>query len=149
MVFVFSAFNVPTTVAAATYYSPKQLGISVLNVTNVETSIEKANSKKIYYYDDIVIGEEGNTVSQGKLKSAKITSKTKFYYGNTERLFKNVGSSGKTYDTYKWIKKISKSSFLKKMKNYNGTLDKIVVKNGNVFICNRTIPNIVVAFPVS
>ena len=110
------------------YNSPKKLGITVLNPSTKETCIEKADKSKVYYRT-IVIGDEGITVSKSKLKSAKITSSTKFYYGDTARLFgKNL--PGKDMDSKKWIYELSKTQFLKEMKTYRGACDQIIVKNG-------------------
>ena len=110
------------------YYSPKSLGITVLNASTKETCIEKADKNKVYYRF-ITIGDEGITTSKSKLKSAKITSSTKFYYGDTEYLF-GSNLAGKNMDSKKWIYSLSKSEFLTKMKTYQGACDQIVVKNG-------------------
>lgn len=110
------------------YYSPKKLGISVLNASKTKTCIEKADKNKVYYRD-ITLGNEEITVSKSKLKSAKITSNTKFYYGDTDYLFGD-NSAGKDMDSRKWLYELSKSQFLKTMKTYKGTCDQIIIKNG-------------------
>lgn len=112
------------------YYSPQQLGISVLNNNGTYTSVKKATSKKIYYYT-YELGEEQTTKNKSKLKSAKITSKTKFYCGDLSYL-SSQGRSNQTMDARKWIYKISKKQFIEKMKTYYGANDQIVIKNGKV-----------------
>lgn len=111
------------------YYSPKKLGISV-NASKTNTCIEKADKNKVYYRN-ITLGDEGIIASKSKLKSAKITSNTKFYYGDTTHLFGD-NPAGKDMDSKKWIYELSKSQFLKTMKTYKGTCDQIVIKNGKV-----------------
>lgn len=112
------------------YYSPKKLGISVYNTGKQKTCVEKATKSKVYYRT-ITIGDEGTTAAKSKLKSAKIISKTKFYYGDTTLLFSGT-LPGKNMDTKKWIYTISKTQFLNKMKTYRGAADQIIVKNGKV-----------------
>lgn len=115
-------------VSTKKYYSPKKLGITVLSLSRKETCIEKANKNNIYYRT-ITIGDEGMTTSKSKLKSAKITSSTEFYYGDTAHLFGD-NPAGKDMDSKKWIYKLSKTQFLEEMKSYQGACDQIIVKNG-------------------
>lgn len=115
---------------AKKYYTPKKLGISVLNQKKPYTCITKANNSKVYYYT-YQIGEEGMYTQKSKVKSAKITSKTKFYYGDTTLLFSG-NLKGDSMDTKKWIYEVSKKQFIKKMENYWGGCDRIIVKNGKV-----------------
>lgn len=112
-----------------TYYSPKKLGITVLNTSKKNICIEKADKNKVYYRV-ITLGAEGMTVSQSKLKSVKITNNTEFYYGDITHLSKD-NPAGKDMDSKKWIYKLSKSQFLKTMKTYQGACDQIITKNGN------------------
>lgn len=112
------------------YYSAKNLGFSLASSSKKYTCVTKATNKKVYYYY-YKLGDEQITTWQSKTKSAKITSKTKFYYGNKELFFSDK-LRGKDGDKRKWIYRISKKQFVKKMKNYNETLDQIVVKNGKV-----------------
>lgn len=102
-------------------------GISVLNASKTKTGIEKADKNKVYYRN-ITLGNEEITVSKSKLKSAKITSNTKFYYGDTTHLFGDK-PAGKDMDSKKWIYEPSKSQFLKTVKTYKGVCDQII-KNG-------------------
>lgn len=111
------------------YYSPEQLGISVYG-SGTYTSVKKATNKKIYYYT-YGLGEEQTTKNKSKLKSAKITSKTKFYCGDLTYLSKQ-GKSNKTFDERNWIYEMSKKQFINKMKTYSGANDRIVIKNGKV-----------------
>ncbi len=115
----------------AKYLSPKQLGFSVYGSSGqTYTAIKRATKKKIFYYS-YKLGSESATTDKSKLKSAKITGKTKFYYGDLNYLFSQSKSSG-TMDTKKWVKEISKKQFIEKMKTYSGGSDQITVKNGKV-----------------
>lgn len=111
------------------YYSPKKLGITVLNASKKKTCIEKADKNKVYYRD-ITLGNEEITVSKSKLKSVKITGNTKFYYGDTAHLFGD-NPAGKDMDSKKWIYELNKNQFLKTIRTYQGTCDQIITKNGN------------------
>ena len=111
------------------YTSPAKLGISVLPTGKKKyLDLTKATNKKIYYRY-YTLGDEQMTTWQSKIKSAKITDKTEFYYGDTSLLFSGK-LAGTSYDTKKWIQKISKKQFLEKMKTYYGAMEQVVVKNG-------------------
>ena len=71
------------------------------------------------------------TVNKSKTKSAKITSKTKFYYGDLNLLFSGT-LEGTSMDNKKWVQQLGKKQFIKKMETYWGGNDRIVVKNGKV-----------------
>lgn len=115
---------------AKKYYTPKKLGISIQNSEKTYIHIDHVTNKKVYYYT-YKLGNEGMTTSQSKIKSAKITSKTKFYYGDTQLLFSGT-LKGDSFDTRKWIYSISKKQFIEKMENYYGSNDRIIIKNGKV-----------------
>lgn len=115
------------------YYSPKQLGITVLSREKKHIVIDKIEKNKIYY-QCLKYDENGQMVEK-KDKVAKITSKTKYYYGNTvlalsENRYNDV--NGGSYDTLKWIFEVTKKEFIKKIKNDYRGFDKMIIKNGKV-----------------
>lgn len=117
--------------ASKKYYSPKQLGIKIYDPDRKKyTKVVKTANNKVYYYY-YKLGEDGITAWKSKTKTAKITSKSKFYYGDVKRvLTKDI--PGTSEEDKKWIYKISKKTFISKMKNYNDAMDNIIVKNGKL-----------------
>lgn len=112
------------------YYSPKTLGFSVYGSSGkTYTCIDKVANNKVYYYTYQL--KEGMRINKSKVKTAKITNNTKFYYGNTDLLFSGT-LKGDSMDTKKWVMKLSKKQFIKKMETYDGGLDQIFIKNGKV-----------------
>ena len=113
------------------YYSPDQLGFTLGDVDKKKyTKVVKTKNNKVYYYYYKLGGDQIETW-KSKMKTAKITKNSKFYYGDTKRVL-TQDIKGKTAQDKKWIYKISKKTFVKKMKNYNDTLDNIKVKNGKL-----------------
>ena len=110
------------------YYSPKKLGVSLLEKKSKYTKIVKADKNKIYY-KYYKLGEESMTTWESKQMSAKITKDTKFYCGD---LAQYSADKSKDTDSRAWIYEMGKAQFLKKMETYYGGSDLIVVKNGKV-----------------
>lgn len=116
-------------VTKETYYSPKQIGFDITKISvPKETMIDKVTSSKITYHTESWNFESGKLLSKSKKKSATFTTKTKYYYGDVENFFK----LGVDANNGKWIKKLSKADFLKKMKTYKDAPNVVKVKNGKV-----------------
>ncbi|MCI5493826.1 MAG: hypothetical protein MR425_06830 [Lachnospiraceae bacterium] len=113
------------------YTTPKKVGFSVLpsSTKKKEIAVKKIANGKIYYYE-YKTGEAGLTTWKSKTKTAKITSATKFYYGDTTQVYK--GNRNVNEDNRKWVYSISKAQFMDKMATYYGGSDYIQVKNGKV-----------------
>lgn len=114
---------------AKDYYSPKQLGISIFDMKPY-TCVTKVSNDKIYYYT-FSLSDFGDIENKSKLKSAKITNATKFYFGDTQLLFSGK-LKGDSWNTQKWIYKVSKKQFVKEMEDYNDIFDRIIIKDGKV-----------------
>lgn len=112
-----------------TYYSAKQIGFSFNKIIKPEDIvINKVTKDKVLYHIKKWDPDTGKTISKSKTKSAKITKKTQFYYGNKKLYFSGKLSGNE--DEKKWLKKISKSEFLNIMKKYKDVPNVIKVKNG-------------------
>lgn len=119
-----------TKVSKYTYTSAKKIGFSFDAWMKPEDLvIKKVSNSSISYYTLKWDPETGNTISKGKVKSAKITSSTKFYYGDSSRLYSSQ-VKGSTMNDKEWLKKLSKSEFMKIMKTYKDAPNIIKVKNG-------------------
>ncbi|MDO4634083.1 MAG: hypothetical protein Q4B01_09530 [Eubacteriales bacterium] len=116
------------TVSAKKYYSSKQAGFPTNYKTFKQKHIVSVSGNKLTYRD-VIIGDSDNGVKTrlGKLKSARITSKTKFYLGEPSRYFNNLRKTANP----KWLKKVSKSTFASKL-TANSWWDHVVIKNGKV-----------------
>ena len=111
------------------YYSPKQLGINVLDGNGKFIQIVKVKNNKIYYYNHRT--SDGDIVWRSKTKTAKITKNTKLYIGNKTRAWSEK-VAGATAEDKKWIYKATKKQFAKKLVGYKDYADYIKVKNGKV-----------------
>lgn len=109
--------------------SAKQAGFSINDIMGKrQIIIDKVTSNKITYHEESFDGDTGEITYKGKTKSAKINSKTKFYYGWIDAYFntdvKGIG------DNRKWFDKLSKSEFTTVMKTYKDAPNVIKTKNG-------------------
>lgn len=111
------------------YYSPKQLGIDILGGNGKFIQIVKVKNNKIYYYNHRT--SDGDIVWRSKTKTAKITKNTKLYMGN-KKLAWSGNLPGDTIEDQKWIYKVTKKQFAKKLVGYKDYADYIKVKNGKV-----------------
>lgn len=120
--------GMPFCISKDGYYSANQIGFDLKELSKpVDTVIKKVTKNKISYYSSKWNPDTGKVISKGKTKTAKITKDTRFYCGDI-----NVLYSGKifTMNSKVWIKELSKSAFLKKMKTYNDPVNVVKVKNG-------------------
>lgn len=114
------------------YYSAEQIGFSFNDVIKPEDKvIEKVTKDKISYYIRKWDPDTGLNISRSKTKTAKITKKTKFYYGNIKLCF-SEDNFKVAMDKRKWLQNVSKSEFLDIMKTYHDAPNVINVKNGKV-----------------
>lgn len=107
------------TVSKYEYTSPKKIGFNLLKLGTTDTYIKKLSKDKVSYYTIKWDPETGKTIKKSKTKTAKITSSTKYYVGDTQLLFSGK-LKGKDVNAKKWLKKASKSDFKKALKaNHN------------------------------
>lgn len=113
------------------FYSANQIGIDLYKDAE-EIKIDKVTSTKITYHVERRNWEDGKLISKGKKQTAKITKNTKFYRGDQNKRYSESKYYGTDDNAKRWLKKLSKSGFLKAMKTYKGTPNIIKVKNGKV-----------------
>lgn len=116
------------TADARTYYTGNQVKWSNNKVRIVSIKGNKVTYRKVRYVNNGYFDE----AVAGKKRTAKLTSKTKYYFGSPNRLFKLMEKSRytKNHMTLKWIYRVKKSTFRKAInKSY---WDQIQIKNGKV-----------------
>lgn len=119
------------TISEDGFYSANQIGIDLYKDAE-EIKIDKVTSTKITYHAERRNWEDGKLISKGKKQTAKITKNTKFYRGDQNKRYSESKYYGTDDNAKRWLKKLSKSGFLKAMKTYKGTPNIIKVKNGKV-----------------
>lgn len=117
-------------VNAKTYYTGKSVKWSNDKVQIVSIKGNKVTYRKIQYVDK----QEYVDMVLGKKKTAKLTSNTKYYFGDADRLMKLQVKSGykKNHYNLKWIYRVNKSTFNKQIKKSKSKWDQIQIKNGKV-----------------
>lgn len=122
-------FEAVSVASARTYYSRNQLGFK-----NCYYNIVAIKGDKVTYRTAAPTSD-GET-KPGKKKTAKITSKTKYYFGNNKRYFKLYEKLNGDYDKegdIKWVYRVSKSQFVKQIKKEpTGYMDAVMIKKGKV-----------------
>lgn len=117
--------------SARTYYTGNKLKtktsakVRIISIKGNTVTYRKVTLVANDYYVDY---------KMGKAKKAKLTSKTKYYFGDYDRYVKLLRKSNykKNQYTLKWIYKVSKSTFVKKRPAGGNYWDQIQVKNGKV-----------------
>ena len=126
MMFCFSA------TAYAKYVSLKTVGLTDFqNMTKFRIVSVNGNTVR---YRKVKIGSKNGDVdiTFGKIKTAKLTKKTKYYVGSVNRYNKTFTKGASTaFLDKKWIKRVSKSKF-KKVLTGKEWWDVVVVKKGKV-----------------
>ncbi len=115
-------------VEAKTYYTGNQLYLN-----NKKVQIVKIVGNKVTYRSVTYVQKDYYMdIKYGKKKTAKLTSKTKYYLGDASRYRKLLSQSNykKTPMTLKWIYKVNKKTFSKNIGS--GNWDQIQIKNGKV-----------------
>ena len=115
--------------AARTYYSRNQLGFR-----NGCYNIMAVKGNKVTYR---TAAEGSDPESKaGPKKTAKLTSKTRYYFGNNKRYFRACDKLNGDYSKegrIKWVYRVSKSHFIKQIKKCTyGYMDVVMIKNGKV-----------------
>lgn len=128
---------VPHTAHAKKYYSAKQVGLTGKNdiMQGRLYSIISVKGKKVRYCKVSFSSKGGDDLGLtfGKTKTAKLTSKTKYYIGEPSRFWQLGGNTGDRakYSRIKWIRKVNKKSFVSSL-GRRQWWDHIIVKNGKV-----------------
>lgn len=116
-----------TTVKAQKYYSLRELGLSGCTDDNVDYGILSIKGNTLRYVIYKYSSETKRWLRVGGTKTAKLTSKTKYYMGNADQISSSVKNAGKTVS--KTEKK--KQNYEKKQQKKNGKRN-LMKKTGNI-----------------
>lgn len=110
---------------AKKYYSLDDIGLTGCASDNTDYSIISIRGNQLKYVK--YSREKGSTrwKQDGQIRKAKLSSKTKYYMGNSGRL-RNRSAN---LDTSKWISRVRKSTV---KKEFSGRSNEIVVARGKV-----------------
>lgn len=136
------------TAFAKKYYSLQEIGLSGCTTDDVDYGILSVKGKTVKYVKYRLSKQTKRWVQVGEIRTAKLTSKTKYYMGNANKVSSTVkgGSSKKqaakkkmrranhNIDTEKWITRTNKS----KMKN------SLCSRNNEICISKGKITKIIV-----
>ena len=131
LVVVGSLFCAADMVQAKTYYSTKQVGLTGKYdfITGQKYRIVSIKGNTVRYRTVTTVPTEYEfKLKFGKMKTAKLTSKTKYYIGDI-KVFNN--NTNPVFQNKKWITKVKKAAFTKAL-NGKGWWDRIIVKSGKV-----------------
>lgn len=119
--------------ASSRYYSFKQLGVKNRDkLPKYKIVSVKGNTVKYKKVLRWIETEEGATVVfEKKVRSAKLTKKTRYYVGSLKKYNQESEKRYSSYTQFKWIKRVNKKVFKKKSKGW-GCEDLVFLKNGKV-----------------
>ncbi|MDE6434153.1 MAG: hypothetical protein K2L07_07970 [Lachnospiraceae bacterium] len=132
------------TAFAKKYYSLQEIGLSGCTNDNVDYGILSVKGKTVKYVKYRLSKQTNRWVKVGETKTAKITSKTKYYMGNASKVSSAVksgnGSSKKqtakktmrrnhNINTEKWITRTNKSKIKKSLCSRN---NEICISKGKI-----------------
>ena len=116
-----------TIVKAQKYYSLKELGLSGCTEDNVDYGILSIKGNTMKYVKYKFSEETKRWLRVGGIKTAKLTSKTKYYMGNADKLSSSVKNTGKAVNKTE----NQKQSLEKKRQKKKGKRA-LVKKKGNI-----------------
>ena len=117
------AFN--NTADAKKYYSLNDIGLSGCATDNIDYAVLSIRGNTVQYIKYVRKTGSGRWVQEGKSQKAKLSSKTKYYMGNSGRL-RNRSAD---LNTSKWISRVRKGTV---KKEYGGRNNEIVIIRGKV-----------------
>lgn len=122
-----SVFVCNISVEAKKYYSLEDIGLSGSATDNTDYSVLSFRGNTLRYVKYEKDNESGKWKKKGKSKKAKVSSKTKYYIGYSNKLRNRSVDPNST----KWIARVGKKTIKKKMSGRN---NEIIVRKGKVIM---------------